>query len=305
MPGVGEAGRPAAGEDLPDLEGVAADGGDVLLAVRPALLGGGELREGGQGGGLGRLGPAARAVHPALVGGPAQRGVRADAGAAWAVPGPRSAARSLGVGTPLGAEPRSCAPLRASAACWCSGSGAERSAAAARADSGSGAERIAAISGRGHRRRRAHAAEILRADGPGDPLAVEHPPLVRLGHQVLGLVVVAVRGLHGPQVDGDAVLLGGHHARAADRRRRSPGPRRSRRGCGPVRSVRRASRRPRPSAPSVRRCGSARRAARSPSASPAACGARAAGRGRGRRRTSRCAAAAVRCRTRRARAGPG
>jgi hypothetical protein len=47
--GVGDARDPAAREDLADLEGIAADRGDVLLAVGPPLLGGGELREGGAG----------------------------------------------------------------------------------------------------------------------------------------------------------------------------------------------------------------------------------------------------------------
>ena len=64
--------------------------------------------------------------------------------------------------------------------------------------------------GAGHGRRRADAGEFLGAYGLGDPGPVEHAPLVGLGDQVLGLVVVAVGGLHGPQVDGDAVLLGGH-----------------------------------------------------------------------------------------------
>ena len=64
-----------------------------------------------------------------------------------------------------------------------------------------------------HGRRRADPAEFLGAYGLGDPRTVQHPPLVRLRDQVLGLVVVAVGGLHGPQVYGDAVLLGGHHAR--------------------------------------------------------------------------------------------
>ena len=61
-------------------------------------------------------------------------------------------------------------------------------------------------------RRRADAAELLGAYGLGDPGPVEDAALVGLGDQVLGLVVVAVGGLHGPQVDGDAVLLGGHQA---------------------------------------------------------------------------------------------
>ena len=60
--------------------------------------------------------------------------------------------------------------------------------------------------------RRARSGDVPGPDRRGDPLPVEHAPLVRLGDQVLGLVVVAVRGLHRPQVDGDAVLLGGHHA---------------------------------------------------------------------------------------------
>ncbi len=62
-------------------------------------------------------------------------------------------------------------------------------------------------------RRRADPADLLGAHGLGDPRPVQDAPLVGLGDQVLGLVVVAVGGLHGPQVDGDAVLLGGHHAR--------------------------------------------------------------------------------------------
>ena len=64
-----------------------------------------------------------------------------------------------------------------------------------------------------HGLRRADPAEVLGPYGLGDPGTVEHAPLVGLGDQVLGLVVVAVGGLHGPQVYGDAVLLGGHHAR--------------------------------------------------------------------------------------------
>ncbi|BFO20701.1 hypothetical protein SHKM778_70890 [Streptomyces sp. KM77-8] len=64
----------------------------------------------------------------------------------------------------------------------------------------------------GHRRRRAHTAELLGPDGLGDPRPVQDPALVGLGDQVLGLVVVAVGGLHGPQMNGDAVLLRGHHA---------------------------------------------------------------------------------------------
>lgn len=64
--------------------------------------------------------------------------------------------------------------------------------------------------GTGRGLRGTDAGEFLGPYGPGDPGPVEHPSLVRLGHQVLGLVVVAVGGLHGPEVDGDAVLLGGH-----------------------------------------------------------------------------------------------
>ncbi|CAM5625886.1 hypothetical protein SGRIM128S_00584 [Streptomyces griseomycini] len=70
----------------------------------------------------------------------------AGCGGCW-TPGPRRAARSLGVGTPLTAGVRSALPFRAPAA-GCCGSCAVRSAAAVSADSGSGAERIAAISGR-------------------------------------------------------------------------------------------------------------------------------------------------------------
>ncbi len=67
----------------------------------------------------------------------------------WA-PGARSAARSLGVGTPLGAVARSWVPFSATAAAGgCAGCSAGRSDAVPSADSGSGAERIAAISGRG------------------------------------------------------------------------------------------------------------------------------------------------------------
>lgn len=66
--------------------------------------------------------------------------------------------------------------------------------------------------GPGRGRRRAAAADLLGAYGLGDPDAVQDAPFVGLGDQVLGLVVVAVGGLDGPQVDGDAVLLGGHHA---------------------------------------------------------------------------------------------
>lgn len=67
--------------------------------------------------------------------------------------------------------------------------------------------------GPGHGLRRADPAEFLGPYGLGDPRTVEDAPLVGLGDQVLGLVVVAVGGLHGPQVYGDSVLLGGHHAR--------------------------------------------------------------------------------------------
>ena len=52
---------------------------------------------------------------------------------------------------------------------------------------------------------------VAGADGAGDPGAVEQAALVGLGHQVLGLVVVATGRLHGPEVDGDAVLLRGGH----------------------------------------------------------------------------------------------
>lgn len=176
--GVGEPVGPAAGEDLADLEGVAADGGDVLLAVGPALLGAGELGEGGQGRGLGGLADRPAALDPALVGRPAQggagrrrlrdgaAGTRGPWPAAWARPSP---ARSLGVGTPLeptapgsssaagapsvpaGGRETPLAPLRSRACSTDSGpvAAAAAAAAAATADSGSGAERIAAISGRG------------------------------------------------------------------------------------------------------------------------------------------------------------
>ncbi|CAM5267938.1 hypothetical protein SHIRM173S_12166 [Streptomyces hirsutus] len=53
---------------------------------------------------------------------------------------------------------------------------------------------------------------LLGPHRPGDPGTVQHPAFVGLGHQVLGLVVVTVGGLDGPQVDGDTVLLGRHHA---------------------------------------------------------------------------------------------
>lgn len=55
-------------------------------------------------------------------------------------------------------------------------------------------------------------ADLLGPHGFRDPGPVEHTPLIRLGDEVLGLVVVAVGGLHGPQVHGDPVLLRGHHA---------------------------------------------------------------------------------------------
>ncbi|GFN03242.1 hypothetical protein Smic_17980 [Streptomyces microflavus] len=61
-------------------------------------------------------------------------------------------------------------------------------------------------------RRRAAAAGVLGPYGLGDPGPVEHAPFVRLGDEVLGLVVVAVGGLDGPQVDGDPVFLGGHQS---------------------------------------------------------------------------------------------
>ncbi len=66
--------------------------------------------------------------------------------------------------------------------------------------------------GAGGGRRRADAAGVLGADGLGDPGPVEDPALVGLGDQVLGLVVVAVGGLYGPEVDGDPVFLGGHQS---------------------------------------------------------------------------------------------
>ncbi len=64
----------------------------------------------------------------------------------------------------------------------------------------------------GARAGRADPAEFLGAHRLGDPGTVQDAALVGLGDQVLGLVVVAVGGLDGPQVDGDAVLLGRHHA---------------------------------------------------------------------------------------------
>ena len=158
--GVGEPLHPAAGEDLADLEGVAADGGDVLLAVGPALLGAGELGEGGQRGGLGGLARRRRAASTQPLS-EDQRRVAAGGGllgGGWAA-GRRAAApaRSLGVGTPLapaaGARPG--APFcRRPAARPAVLRGCRRRPALARGrgerpDSGSGAERIAAISGRG------------------------------------------------------------------------------------------------------------------------------------------------------------
>lgn len=67
--------------------------------------------------------------------------------------------------------------------------------------------------GAGHGLRRADPAEVLGPYGLGDPRTVQDAPLVGLGDQVLGLVVVAVGRLHRPQVYGDSVLLGRHHAR--------------------------------------------------------------------------------------------
>ena len=131
------------------------------------------------------------------------------------MPGARSAARSLGVGTPLAARgTRSCVPFsEAPAAVACSRSSARPLGPRRGADSGSGAERIAAISGRGTGGGAQIPPRSLARTALVIHVTVEHPPLVGLGDQVLGLVVVAVGGLHGPQVYGDAVLLGGHHAR--------------------------------------------------------------------------------------------
>lgn len=66
--------------------------------------------------------------------------------------------------------------------------------------------------GTGGGRRGAAAAVVLGPYGLGDPGPVEHPAFVGLGDQVLGLVVVAVGGLDGPQMHGDTVFLGRHQA---------------------------------------------------------------------------------------------
>lgn len=66
--------------------------------------------------------------------------------------------------------------------------------------------------GAGGGRRGAESGEVAGADGAGDPGAVEHAAFVGLGDEVLGLVVVPVGGLYGPEVDGDAVFLGGHQS---------------------------------------------------------------------------------------------
>lgn len=64
--------------------------------------------------------------------------------------------------------------------------------------------------GAGRGGRRAESGEVLGADGPGDPGAVQDPAFVGFGDEVLGLVVVPVGGLDGPEVDGDPVFLRGH-----------------------------------------------------------------------------------------------
>ena len=130
------------------------------------------------------------------------------AGGAQARPGPWGWARPWAAGTrSCGAVLRGRRPSRA-----CCGSSAARSGGAASAGLGQRRGEDRGDLGAGHGRRRAEPGELLGAYGPGDPRPVQDAPLVGLGDQVLGLVVVAVGGLDGPQVDGDAVLLGGHHA---------------------------------------------------------------------------------------------
>ncbi len=211
--------HPAPGEHLSHLERVAADGGDVLLPVGPALFGAGELGEGGQGGGFGGFAEGAGAVDPALVGGPAQgagrggRGRAARDGVRAAVPagGAQGSGEVLGRGDGLSAGGGG-RRYGDSLPVVVGGGGGAVAGGLGECGLGQRRREDGGDVGAGHGRRGAQSGEVLGADGPGDPGAVEDAAFVGLGDEVLGLVVVAVGGLDGPQVDGDAVLLGGHQA---------------------------------------------------------------------------------------------